>query len=302
MDKDMDKTRCGFVALLGAPNAGKSTLLNALVGEKVSIVTPKAQTTRNRILGIAMAESSQIILIDTPGVFLPKRRLDRAMVHAAWSSPGDADLTCLLVDVSQRDLTPNRGFLEKLNSRGITPILVLNKIDLIPAGRLLEIAHILTTGTQVRETFMLSALRNDGIAQFKSVLAQAVPPSPWLYPEDQTTNVPMRAMAAEITREKLFMALRDELPYALTVTTDLWEEFDNGDVKITQTITIEREGQRKIVLGKDGTLIKSVNQRARRDLTQSLERKVHLFLYVKVRPQWAENPGYYREMGLEFNS
>ncbi len=297
----MIKTRCGFAALIGAPNAGKSTLLNALVGEKISIVTPKVQTTRNRILGITLVKETQIILIDTPGIFMPKRRLERAMVSAAWSAPKDADIACLLVDVSKKDLSGNLEFLDKLAEKNIKPVIILNKIDLVAPSRLLEITHKLTNGRNIKETFMISALNKDGVDDFKMFLAKELPEGPWHFPEDQITDMPMRLMAAEITREKLFMSLQDELPYSLMVETDKWENFKNGDVKINQIVIVQRDGQKKIVLGKNGDLIKKVGQKSRIELEKTLGKKVHLFLHVKVRQNWIDKPGYYNDMGLDFN-
>lgn len=301
MDK-IDSKRCGFIAILGVPNAGKSTLLNSLVGSKVAIVTPKAQTTRSRILGIAMKGMSQLIFIDTPGIFTPKHRLDRAMVKAAWSASGDADLVAVIADASSRSLEKTETILDQLTQMKHEPVLVLNKIDQTNRMDLLAIAQRLTKGRKIRETFMISALNGDGIADLLTFFSRHVPEGPWLFPEDQLTDMPQRLLAAEITREKLFMALHQELPYAITVFTDSWEEFTNGSVKITQTIYVARESQKSIVVGKDGHQIKQVSQRAREDMADFFDRPVHLFLHVKTQGNWVEKREHYREMGLDYDA
>ncbi len=298
-------TRCGFVALIGAPNSGKSTLTNALVGAKVAIVTQKAQTTRGPVLGIAIEDKSQIILIDTPGIFQPKRRLDRAMGTAAWARAGDADLVALVVD-SERGL--EKGALDswldpvlaELRNVKRPVIAVLNKIDLVPRPGLLELAAALAERHDFARMFMISALNGDGVQDLKSYLAQAVPPGPWLYPEDQLTDAPLRQAAAEITREKLFLRLHDELPYNLTVETDQWKELRDGSVRIEQTIYVTRDGQKKILLGAKGATIKEISMAARKDIAEIAGTAVHLFLFVKVRERWAEDPERYREMGLDY--
>ncbi len=293
-------TRAGFVALIGAPNAGKSTLLNALVGSKVSIVSRKVQTTRTQIRGIVIEGATQIVFVDTPGIFKPKRRLDRAMVTSAWGGAGDADVVCLLVDVRKGLDEENEAILEKLAEVRRPRILVLNKIDVVERPKLLELAAVFNARLAFEETFMISALTGDGVADLRRTLAARMPPGPWLYPEDQISDAPLRFLAAEITREKLFERLHDELPYQSTVETDSWQERADGSVRIEQTIYVERESQRKIVLGKGGQTIKSIGQAARKELAEIVEAPVHLFLYVKVREGWENDPARYREMGLEF--
>jgi GTP-binding protein Era len=293
-------TRCGFVALIGAPNAGKSTLLNALVGAKVSIVTPKVQTTRTLVRGIAIAGASQLIFVDTPGIFSPKRRLDRAMVGTAWGSTQDADLVALLID-SRKGLTDDEdAILKTLADIRPAKVLVLNKVDLIDKRALLTLTQQLNERASFAATFMISALSGDGVGDLKTWFAAHVPPGPWLYPEDQTSDAPMRQLAAEITREKLYLRLHQELPYQSTVETEVWKELRDGAVRIEQTIYVERESQRKIVLGKAGQAIKAIGAAARIDIAAAVEQPVHLFLHVKVREGWGDDPERYREMGLEF--
>jgi GTPase len=296
----MSDTRAGFCALIGAPNAGKSTLLNALVGAKISIVSRKVQTTRTQVRGIAMRGSSQIIFVDTPGIFQPKRRLDRAMVDSAWGGAADADLVALLVDVRKWDSPETDAILERLRGARQPKALILNKVDTIEKPRLVEIAAALNEKLAFDATFMIAALTGYGCTDLMDWLAARVPAGPWLYPEDQISDAPMRFLAAEITREKMFERLHDELPYRSTVETEAWETLKDGSVKITQAIFVEREGQRKIVLGEKGATIKSIGTAARKEITEAAETKVHLFLFVKVREDWESDPERYREMGLEF--
>ncbi len=295
-------TRCGVVALVGAPNAGKSTLLNALVGTKVSIVTPKVQTTRARVTGVAVEGRAQFVFADTPGIFSPRRRLERAMVDAAWSGARDADAVVLLVDSrrpADRDDDTARiaGGLAGAES---PVVLALNKIDLVEKNRLLALSDALNGSGAFRETFMISALSGDGVEDLRDFLAGILPEGPWLYPEDQIADMPMRLLAAETTREKLFMRLHRELPYHLTVETEAWEERPDGSVGIDQVIYVSRRAHKGIVLGKGGRLIKSAGSAARAELEHAMERQVHLFLHVKVREGWLDEPARYREMGLEF--
>lgn len=292
--------RAGFVALIGVPNAGKSTLLNNLVGTKVSIVSRKVQTTRALVRGIAIEGSAQIVLVDTPGIFAPKRRLDRAMVHSAWSGAADADAVCLLIDARKGVDEEVEAILARLPEVRRPRILILNKIDLIPRERLLDLAAGLNGRMEFGHTFMISALNGDGVADLKRALAGMMPPGPWLYPEDQVSDAPIRMLAAEITREKIYDRLHEELPYRSTVETDQWQVRPDGSVRIEQTIFVERESQRSIVLGKGGQTIKAIGQAARLEIAEVAEAKVHLFLHVKVRENWADDPARYREMGLEF--
>src|ERR1700760_4369578 len=293
-------TRCGFVALIGAPNVGKSTLVNALVGSKVTIVSRKVQTTRALIRGIVIEGASQIILVDTPGIFAPKRRLDRAMVTTAWSGAHDADLVCVLLDAKSGLDEEADAILTKVASVDHQKILVLNKIDLVPREKLLALAKAANERLAFAETFMVSALSGDGVVDLRHALARMVPPGLFLYPEDQMSDAPMRQLAAEITREKIYQKLHQELPYQSTVETDSWTERKDGSVKIEQTIFVERESQRKIVLGKGGATIKSIGAASREEIAEILEVPVHLFLFVKVRENWGDDPDRYREMGLEF--
>jgi GTP-binding protein Era len=293
-------THCGFVALIGAPNAGKSTLLNQLVGAKVSIVSRKVQTTRSLVRGIALEGASQIIFVDTPGIFAPKRRLDRAMVTSAWGGAGDADAVALLIDARKGVDDEVEAIIARLPQLRAPKILVLNKIDLIEHERLLGLAADLNARLPFAETFMISALKGHGVAKFKEKLATLMPPSPWLYPEDQISDAPLRALAAEITREKLFERLHDELPYQSTVETELWKDQPDGSARVEQTIYVTREGQKKIVIGEGGKTIKSIGSAARKEIMEAAEQKVHLFLFVKVRENWGDDPERYREMGLEF--
>jgi GTP-binding protein Era len=293
-------TRCGFVALIGAPNVGKSTLVNALVGSKVTIVSRKVQTTRALIRGIVIENNAQIILVDTPGIFLPKRRLDRAMVSTAWSGAHDADLVCMLLDAKSGIDEEADAILQKLSTVRHPKILVLNKIDLVPREKLLALTKAVNDRLAFEQTFMVSALSGDGVDDLRRTLAAMVPPGPFHYPEDQMSDAPMRHLAAEITREKIFRQLHQELPYQSTVETDSWTERKDKSVRIEQTIFVERESQRKIVLGKGGSAIKSIGADARKEIAEILGQPVHLFLFVKVRENWGEDPDRYREMGLEF--
>jgi GTP-binding protein Era len=293
-------TRCGFVALIGAPNVGKSTLVNALVGSKVTIVSRKVQTTRALIRGIVIDNDAQIILVDTPGIFSPKRRLDRAMVSTAWSGAHDADLVCVLLDAKAGLDEEADGILAKVAGVAHEKILVLNKIDLVPREKLLALARAANDRLAFTETFMVSALSGDGVGDLRRTLGERVPAGPFLYPEDQMSDAPMRHLAAEITREKIYRKLHQELPYQSTVETDKWEERKDHSVRIEQTIFVERESQRKIVLGKGGATIKSIGADSRKELMQILDVPVHLFLFVKVRENWGDDPDRYREMGLEF--
>jgi GTPase len=299
-EKSVPVTRCGYVALIGVPNAGKSTLLNRLVGRKLAIVTPKAQTTRTRLLGIAIEGSAQIIYVDTPGIFAPRRRLDRAMVAAAWSGAEDADETVLLVDAA-RGIGPDvRGVLDRLANHRRRSILALNKIDLVRRDRLLALAAELAKAGDFDPVFMISGLSGDGVEDLKGHLAAAVPAGPWLFPEDQLSDAPERLLAAEVTREQIFLQLHDELPYASTVETESWKDRRDGSVRIEQVIYVERPSQRAIVLGERGQRIKSIGARARTELERMLERRVHLFLFVKVRENWGEDRERFDALGLDY--
>ena len=297
---EMKGTHCGFVALVGAPNAGKSTLLNALVGSKVSIVSPKVQTTRSLVRGIAIKDKSQIIFIDTPGIFAPKRRLDRAMVTAALTGAADADLAALLVDAKKGLDDETRAIVSKLKELPQPKILILNKIDLVKRDALLALTKEANDLVPFERTFMISATKNDGVADLLDYYAEHLPKGPWHYPEDEITDIPLRQMAAEITREKLYLRLHEELPYQSTVETDSWKELRDRSVRIEQTIFVERESQRKIVLGEGGQMIKSISIEARKDIEKAIEQKVHLFLHVKVREGWENDPERYRAQNLEF--
>jgi GTP-binding protein Era len=293
-------TRCGFVALIGAPNVGKSTLVNALVGSKVTIVSRKVQTTRALIRGIVIENNAQIILVDTPGIFLPKRRLDRAMVSTAWSGAHDADLVCVLLDAKTGIDEEADAILTKVATVRHEKVLVLNKIDLVPREKLLALAKAANDRLGFEKTFMVSAMSGDGVDDLRRTLAEMVPPGPFHYPEDQMSDAPMRHLAAEITREKIFRQLHQELPYQSTVETDSWTERKDKSIRIEQTIFVERESQRKIVLGKGGATIKSIGADSRKELAEIVGVPVHLFLFVKVRENWGDDPNRYREMGLEF--
>ena len=293
------ETRCGFIAVIGAPNAGKSTLVNALVGAKVSIVSHKVQTTRMPLRGIAIEGTSQLVFIDTPGIFAPRRRLDRAMVEAAWGGAGDADIVVLMIDAAKGIDEDVERILAKLQGRHAPLILALNKVDRVKKERLLELAQTCNARGRFTATFMISALTGDGVADLKSHLARSVAPGPWHYPADEVSDAPLRVMAAEITREKIYERLHDELPYQATVETTSWLEKGKA-VRIEQTIFVERDSQKAIVLGHGGRTIKQLSMQARLELTQILERPVHLFLFVKVRENWGDDPERYRDMGLAF--
>jgi GTP-binding protein Era len=297
-------TRCGYVALIGAPNAGKSTLLNALVGAKVSIVSPKVQTTRRRVLGIAIHDGAQIIFVDTPGIFSPRpgRRLERAMVSAAWAGAQDADLAALLVDVTRPDDGDTAGIVDRLEAAGRKAVLILNKVDLVKPPVLLAIANRFAKRGIFEPIFMISGLTGDGVGDLKRYLAQALPQGPWLYPEDQLSDLPERLIAAEVTREQIFLQLRDELPYASTVETDKWEERKDGSARIEQTIFVQRPSQKAIVLGEGGQRVKQIGERARAELETLLSRRVHLFLHVRVEKDWTEDRERYEAIGLDFES
>jgi GTPase len=294
------QTRCGFVALIGAPNVGKSTLVNALVGSKVTIVSRKVQTTRALIRGIVIEGASQIILVDTPGIFAPRRRLDRAMVSTAWSGAHDADLVCVLLDAKGGIDDEADAILGRLSDVEHEKILVLNKIDLVPREKLLALAKAANDRLPFSETFMISALSGDGVDDLRRALAAKVPPGPFHYPEDQMSDAPIRQLAAEITREKIYQKLHQELPYQSTVETDSWTERKDHSVRIEQTIFVERDSQRKIVLGKAGATIKSIGAEARKEIAEIVGHPVHLFLFVKVRENWGDDPDRYRQMGLDF--
>ncbi len=295
-----ETTRAGFVALIGAPNAGKSTLLNSMLGQKVAIVTRKVQTTRSQLRGVCMAGTSQIIFIDTPGIFEPRRRLDRAMVHAAWTGAGDADQVVLLVDAQKGVDAEVASIIESLGKTDRKAILALNKIDKIKREYLLALAAELNESGVFTDTFMISALKGRGIGDLRSTLAARMPPGPWLYPPDQLTDITERLLAAEVTREKLYLRLHQELPYQSTVETETFEERKDGSARIQQVIFVERDSQKSIVLGKRGQMIKAIGAEARAELQDLLDRKVHLFLFVKVRENWGNDPERYVDWGLDF--
>lgn len=297
-----DATRCGFVALIGAPNAGKSTLLNQMVGAKVSIVTHKVQTTRAIVRGIAIHEASQLIFIDTPGIFKPKRRLDNAMVRTAWGGAQDADLVALLIDAKRGLQDDVINILERLVEVRQPKVLLLNKIDTVPRDALLSLTQRANELARFDQTFMISALNGDGVSDLMGHLAKKAPEGPWHYPEDQMSDLPMRQLAAELTREKLYLRLHQELPYSSTVETEQWTEQKDGSVRVEQVIYVERDSQKKIVLGKNGQTVKAISMQARKELGEMIERPVHLFIFVKVRENWSDDPERYREMGLQFPS
>lgn len=300
------KTRCGFVAIIGAPNAGKSTLVNRLVGSKVSIVSRKVQTTRMRVRGVVIEGTSQIILVDTPGIFEPKRKLDQAMVQAAWAGAADADLVCLIIDAPELVRDPNghagrdtARIVQGLKDAKRSVVLIVNKVDAIKRDQLLPLVDRFRAETAFDHVFMISAEKGDGTADLVRYLADHVPPGPWAYPEDQASDIPLRLLAAEITRERIYDRLHQELPYATTVVTEQWLEMKDGSARLEQTIFVERDGQKAIVLGKGGALIKELGSSARAEMERLFGQKVHLFLHVKVRENWADDPAHYREMGLE---
>lgn len=302
MEGNKSVTRCGFVALIGAPNVGKSTLTNLLVGSKVSIVTPKVQTTRNRVIGIAIDGQTQAVYVDTPGVFKPKKRFDRAMVDAAWSGARDADLVAVMIDAGRRSTDHERQVLKGLSAISATKVAIINKIDVIERPKLLTIASALDQTGLFEEIFMISALKAEGIDEFRRAVDSRLPFGPWLYPEDQVADMPLRLYAAEITREQIFLQLQQELPYATAVETESWTENKDGSVRIDQIIYVQRDGQRKILLGKSGNRIKEIGSRAREVLQSEMERRVHLFLRVKVSEKWAETRAHYATIGLNFES
>ena len=299
-DPTSEARRCGFIALIGAPNAGKSTLINALVGSKVAIVTPKVQTTRTLLRGIAMEGSAQLVFLDTPGIFAPRRRLDRAMVTTAWSGAHDADIVAVLIDAKSGLNDDAEALLKKLEEVRQPKVLILNKVDLVEKAKLLAMAHAANEAAKFETTFMISATKGDGVADVRQWLAAHVPQGPWHYPEDEVSDAPVRQLASEITREKLYLKLHQELPYQSTVETESWTERKDGSVRIEQTIYVERDSQKKIVLGKSGQAIKAIGAAARRELSEIIEKPVHLFLFVKVREGWGDDPERYRQMGLEF--
>ena len=295
-------TRCGFVALIGAPNAGKSTLINKAVGTKVSIVSRKVQTTRALVRGIALDGAAQIIFVDTPGIFAPKRRLDRAMVSTAWSGAGDADVAALLVDARKGEDEETAAIIEGLAKVKGPKVLILNKIDTVESELLLALAAALNRGGLFTDTFMISALKGHGVRRVVERLREMMPPGPWLYPEDQVSDAPIRSLAAEITREKLFERLHDELPYQSTIETELWKDQPDGSVRVEQTIFVTRDSHKKIVIGEGGRTIKAIGSAARKEIMEVAEQTVHLFLFVKVRANWGDDPERYRMMGLDFSA
>ncbi len=296
----MSETSCGIVALIGAPNAGKSTLLNLVVGAKVSIVSRKVQTTRALVRGIAIEGQAQIIFVDTPGIFAPKRRLDRAMVTSAWGGAHDADVVALLVDAKRGIDDETAVILEKLGEIRRPKVLILNKIDTVEAPSLLKLAADINEKVPFAETFMVSALKGHGVDKLREKLAGLMKPGPWLYPEDQISDAPLRSLAAEITREKIFERLHDELPYQMTVETEQWKDQKDGSARVEQTIYVTRDSHKKIVIGQGGQMLKSIGAAARKEIMEAAETKVHLFLFVKVRENWIDDPDRYREMGLDF--
>lgn len=294
--------RSGFVAILGASNVGKSTLLNAVVGAKVSIVSPKVQTTRSRVLGIAIEGGTQIVFVDTPGIFAPRRRLDRAMVAAAWAGAADADLVLLMIDAKEGVDGATERIMERLAMQKRRAVAVINKVDLVKKTALLGLASMLDKRGLFDRIFMISATSGEGVRDLLQYLAGALPEGPWLFPEDQITDLPSRLLAAEITREQLYLQLEQELPYATMVETEKWEERSDGSIVVNQIIFVERDGQKGIILGKGGQRIKAIGAAARKELETLFERKVHVFLFVKVRPRWAEDSTIYGDWGLDYNA
>ena len=295
-------TRCGFVALIGAPNAGKSTITNNFVGSKVSIVSPKAQTTRTTIKGIGIYDNTQIIFLDTPGIFSPKRRLDRAMVASAWDGSGDADINVLVVDAKRGMNEETSAIIDELIKRNARAVLAFNKIELVDEEELAALKEEFENVFAFDAVFAFSAQSGDHIHEFYQYLADNLPESPWYYPEEQMSDMPLRLLAAEIVREKLFLNLRQELPYALTVEPELWEHKEDGSIRAEMTIYVAREGQKSIVLGKNGAMIKKIGQSAREELEELLEERIHLFLYVKVRENWVDDPARYGDWNLNFKA
>ncbi|MDO4184723.1 MAG: GTPase Era [Rhodospirillales bacterium] len=295
-------TRCGFVTLLGAPNAGKSTITNDFAGSKVSIVSPKAQTTRTTIKGIGIFENTQIIFQDTPGIFKPKRRLDRSMVASAWGGAKDGDILVLVVDAKRGFDPETKAIIEELNKQTRPTVLVLNKIDTVAKNKLLPLAAEINEAGKFVETFMISATTRENIDELYKYLADNLPESPWYYPEEQMSDMPLKLLAAEVVREKLFLMLQQEIPYALTVEPELWQRRDDNSVRAEMTIYVEREGQKKIIIGQGGQMIKKIGEKARRELEEMLECRIHLFLYVKVRENWGDDPARYSDWGLNYNA
>lgn len=297
-----DVLRCGFVALIGAPNAGKSTITNNFVGSKVSIVSPKVQTTRTLVKGIGIYRNTQIIFLDTPGIFKPRRRLDRAMVASAWSGVGDADITVLVVDAHKGFDDEVQAIVAGLNKNKIRTVLLLNKIDLVKKEKLLELSALLNQAHPFVETFMVSAATGEQIDNFYRYLADNLPESPWYYPEEQMSDMPLKLLAAEIVREKLFLYLQHELPYSLTVEPEFWQRREDNSVRAEMTIYVRRESQKIILLGKNGSMIKKIGLAARQEIENLLEERIHLFLFVKVRENWIDDPARYADWGLNFNA
>ena len=298
----MKNTKCGFVALIGAPNAGKSTITNNFVGSKVSIVSPKAQTTRTTIKGIGIYDNTQIIFLDTPGIFAPKRRLDRAMVASAWNGFGDADINVLVVDANRGMNDETSAIIDELIKRNARAVLAFNKIDMVNEDRLEDLKEEFENLFSFDAVFMFSAQSGDHITDFYQYLADNLPDSPWYYPEEQMSDMPLRLLAAEIVREKLFLNLRQELPYALTVEPELWEHKEDGSIRAEMTIYVERDGHKNIVIGHNGTMIKKIGQSAREELEELLEERIHVFLFVKVRENWVNDPARYKDWGLSFKA
>jgi len=293
-------SRCGFVALIGAPNAGKSTLLNAMVGAKVAIVSHKVQTTRTRVTGIALAGDAQLVFLDTPGIFKPKRRLDRAMVKAAWQGSDDAEKTVLLVDARKGVSAEVDAILDNLLDSGQRPILALNKIDQMKRDTLLALSAALNDKVDFERTFMISALSGDGVDDLRDYLASGAPEGPWMYPEDQVADITLRILAAEVTREKVYLNLHDELPYAITVETEAYKEQKDGSARIEQVIHVERDSQKGMVIGKGGSMLKKLGAAAREEMEEMLGHKVHLFLHVRVTPKWGDDRNLYKDLGLDY--
>lgn len=298
----MKPTRCGFVALIGAPNAGKSTITNNFVGSKVSIVSPRAQTTRTTIKGIGIYDNTQIIFLDTPGIFAPKRRLDRAMVASAWNGSGDADINVLVVDARRGMNEETSAVIDELIKRGAHAVLAFNKIDLVDEEQLYRLKEEFENLFAFDAVFMFSAQSGDHITDFYQYLADNLPESPWYYPEEQMSDMPLKLLAAEIVREKLFLNLRQELPYALTVEPELWEHREDGSVRAEMTIYVAKDGHKTIIIGKNGTMIKKIGQAARTELEELLDERIHLFLFVKVRENWENDPARYTDWGLNYKS
>ena len=294
--------RCGFVTLIGAPNAGKSTITNHFIGSKVSIVSPKAQTTRTTIKGIGVYHNTQIIFQDTPGIFKPKRRLDRSMVASAWDGAKDGDILVLVVDAKRGFDNETRAIIEELNRQQLQAVLVLNKVDTIAKDKLLPLSADINAAGNFAETFMVSATTGENMDDFYTYLADHLPVSPWYYPEEQMSDMPLKLLAAEVVREKLFLMLQQELPYALTVEPELWQRRDDNSVRAEMTIYVEREGQKKIIIGQGGRMIKKIGEKARLELEEMLECRIHLFLYVKVRENWGDDPARYTDWGLNYNA